>query len=347
MGRESKPQVVGGMFGLGEMRYLRTSPPSFLGDLAVFLVNASSGIWLLIRTLSPSQVWMPSYLCDSMLKAVDNGATTVKFYEMNYDLMIPSLEWIEDVGPGDLIVFIDYFGFPGDTSFVGPAKERGAWILEDASQALLSNVGQFSDFVLFSPRKFLGVPDGGVLVVDQKTKFNSITLDSPPATWCLKTLAASILRRDFDLYGGTYRWFELFQETEAEFPIGPYAMSELSKMLLWHSFDYLMISERRVANYQQLSKALGTIALSPSLPAEVVPLGFPIRLNERDRVRRGLFARDVYPSVHWPIQGVVPERFKDSHRLAAEIMTLPCDQRYDNSDMDRMAQIICDVLGGF
>ncbi len=57
-------------------------------------------------------------------------------------------------------------------------------------------------------------------------------------------------------------------------------------------------------------------------------------------VRQRLFEAEIYPPVHWPIAGIVPSRFVESHRLNQEIMTLPCDQRYTTQDMDRIADII-------
>lgn len=36
----------------------------------------------------------------------------------------------------------------------------------------------------------------------------------------------------------------------------------------------------------------------------------------------------------------MPGSVVTSHRLAAEILTLPCDQRYDEHDMERMAQLV-------
>ena len=64
------------------------------------------------------------------------------------------------------------------SSFASEVKKCGAWLLEDACQALLSDeVGRFSDFVLYSPRKFLGVPDGGVLVSNCEIDFYDVILD--------------------------------------------------------------------------------------------------------------------------------------------------------------------------
>jgi len=65
-----------------------------------------------------------------------------------------------------------------------------------------------------------------------------------------------------------------------------------------------------------------------------------MRVQNRDRLRQILFDQEIYPPVHWPIQDVVSEKFIESHRLSAEIMTLPCDQRYDIRDMERMAEAV-------
>jgi len=339
------PRIIGGMFGLGEISNPSSSTPHFLTEQAILFLNASSGISLLIKMLSPPQVWMPSYLCDSMLRAVDQDITAIRFYEMNYDLTVPKLGWIQAVRPEDLVVLVDFFGFPLDKGCAIRAKKQGAWILEDACQALLSGeVGQFSDFVLYSPRKFLGVPDGGVLILNHKIEFDSIKLKSPPVDWWLTAFSAAVLRREFDLHGGSRHWSKLFQETETEFPIGPYAMSELSEMLLKHTFDFSTIAQRRIENYQLLADSLSNLALFPTLPNKVVPLGFPIRVKKRDSVRESLFDNEIYPPVHWPIQGIVPKRYKDSHRLSAKIMTLPCDQRYNIRDMERIAQVVRGAL---
>jgi len=111
-----------------------------------------------------------------------------------------------------------------------------------------------------------------------------------------------------------------------------------------HSFDYSTIAQRRIDNYKFLARLLADIALFPNLSANTVPLGFPIRVKNRDRLRQVLFGHQIYPPVHWPIQGIVPQEFRDSLKLADEIMTLSCDQRYNRQDMKRMASIILGEL---
>lgn len=345
----SDNKIIGGMFGLPETVEpkvaIKPHRCKFLDDTNLFLANGRSGIMVLIDRLAPASVWMPSYLCLTMIEAVDQKKTNLRFYEVGYNLHISSTDWIDQIQPGDLVVLIDYFGFPLSSKVAGLVKEQGGYVLEDAAQALLSGeVGRFSDFVVFSPRKFLGVPDGGLLILNRELNFHDIDLAPPPAEWWLKAFYAGVLRREFDIHGGNRRWFELFQETGPTGPVGYYAMSELSKALLRHSFDYSTIAQRRIDNYKYLAEVLGDIALFPSLSANIVPLGFPIRVKNRDRLRQVLLDHQIYPPVHWPIQGIVPQQFRDSHKLAGEIMTLPCDQRYDRHDMKRMVSIILGEL---
>lgn len=315
------------------------SPP-FLNGESMFLANARSCIALLVKLLNPPRVWIPSYLCSVVIRSVERVAA-VKFYEVNYDLAFPSLEWLDTVQPNDLVVLVDYFGFPCDRLCIKGAKEQGAWVLEDACQALLSkDVGRFSDFVVYSPVKFMGVPDGGILSCNREVGCDTVRLENPPVAWWLKAFSASVLRREFDVHGGTRRWFQLFRDTEAEAPVGLYAMSELSRILLQNSVDYSTISRKRAENYEMLASELRELAVFPFLSQGVVPLGFPIRVKNRDRLRQALFDHEIYPPIHWLIEGVVPQEFGDSHRLASEIMTLPCDQRYGRDDMERMLEVV-------
>lgn len=161
---DTRARIIGGVLGLAEPLPVIGAQPPFLGERDYCLVNARSGLALLVDLMSPGQVWMPSFICEVMLRAVQNRGTRQRFYEVDHDLAMTSQDWLEDVREGDIIVLIDYFGFPADSSCAAAAKQQGAWILEDACHGLLSGiVGQLSDFVLFSPRKFLGVPDGGIL----------------------------------------------------------------------------------------------------------------------------------------------------------------------------------------
>ena len=338
---ESAHRIIGGMFGLELSGSLPgpggDAPPAFLRGQHHLLATARSGLLLLARSLAPPQIWLPSYLCSVIVEAIRRSGSAVRFYAIDANLRIPHEDWLHEVRAGDLVVFIDYFGFNEWSNCGAEAMRRGAWIVEDACQAMLNEqFCQHSHYVICSPRKFFGLPDGGVLLAHAGARLPGCELPPPPAEWWLEAFAASQLRAEFDRHGGDRKWFELFSKTDPAGPTEPFGMSELSALLLNHRIDCAEAARRRRGNYRFLAAELRDLAMFPDLPSGVVPLGFPVRLRDRDRVRHAMFRAEIYPPVHWPIAGVVPTDFKASHQLAAEIMTLPCDQRYTETEMSRM-----------
>ncbi|MGA1868186.1 MAG: DegT/DnrJ/EryC1/StrS family aminotransferase [bacterium] len=337
-------RIIGGVFGL-EVDLEGAQDPQFLRKGDILFVNARSALYCLVQRLTPKHIWMPSYLCSSMLDAIRGTNTSIRLYEVDYDLRSPSLKWIAEISRGDIVVIVDYFGFPADPEIAFKARKKGAWVLEDACQALLTEVPRsIIDFVIFSPRKFLGIPDGGILWIQtakgQVSSISNLLLEPAPQEWWFTAFCSSFLRREFDLKGVAHNWFNLFKTSEAHCPIGLYAMSELSQTLLRQGFNYERIARQRQNNYLALLERLADIALFPNLSTGIIPLGFPVRVPNRDRIQQALFNHKIYPPVHWPLNRHVPEHFRDSHRLASHLMTLPCDQRYDIEGMQHMAAVV-------
>lgn len=333
---------MGGMFGLPEeLDCAANKTLPFSLDNSACLANGRCALVLLIELLKPRHVWLPAYLCPSIIAAVRKTGVPFSYFAMDYDLRVAPGA-LSKAGPGDLVDMIDYFGFPADREIMKQVREAGAWLLEDACQAMLtSGVGSNADFTLFTPRKFVGIPDAGILISNrQDIDLGSVRLEPPPTHWWMLTLSAAVLRREFDHYGGDRRWFKQYQALEEDMPMGRYAMSDMSRMLLASAFDYAAISRKRVENYEILAKELSHIALYPALPRGVVPLGFPVRLANRDEILHKLYSQDIYPPVHWPFPGILPREFTESYRLQGNIMMLPCDQRCGPEDMHRMIGLL-------
>lgn len=339
-------RTIGGKLGFEVPSCFAFSNPPFALDSSMLLVNARSAIRIMLREIDPDQVWMPSYLCHSMLRALGQCITNLRMYEVDSQLRIPSLEWLADVRHNDVVLFVDYFGFRIHKCHFSEPIERGAWVVEDASQALLTKeVGEGSDIVISSPRKFLPIPDGGLLSSPSgRFVIPDIRLGPIPERWWLKSLSAMILCGEHDLDSRHSSWRELLDQVSGGQPIGPFAMSETSKILIRNAFDYEEISRRRRKNYQVLLEQLHDIALFADLDQDTVPLGFPIVIEARDGVFRSLTEKRIIPTIHWRLDNIVPRSYEDSHRLSKEIITLPCDQRYDENDMEFVAYSVRRIL---
>jgi len=314
--------------------------PLFLSERQRLLATARSAVKLLVRALRPPTVWLPSYICDVVIDAAREPGVRLRFYAVDHSLKIPDNDWLAEIQAGDMVIFADYFGFDTWSWHGVEARGRGARVVEDACQAMLNeDFSSHSDYIIFSPRKFIGVPDGGVLLAGKNTELPDADFPAPPAQWLLQATRASILRSEFDRYGGERSWFKMFQSTEANGPMEPCRMSDLSAAIL-RIVDWATIKRRRRRNYEFLLSELGELAIFPNLPHDVVPLGFPIRVRNRNQVRQSLFNERIYPAVHWEIVDLIPAEFIASHRLAREIMTLPSDQRYGRDDLKRMVAIL-------
>ena len=103
----------------------------------------------------------------------------------------------------------------------------------------------------------------------------------------------------------------------------------------------------RRANWQQINDMLGdsTETINSSLPSDVVPLGYVIRLRNRDEVRAKLADQRIFCPVHWQLpEAVDPQRFPDAAHLSETCLTLPIDQRYDPYDMTRLSDAVKSAL---
>jgi hypothetical protein len=329
--------AIGGTFGL-ESKHSQVDIKELwsVGTGLTYFLNARCAIYALCQSIAPRTAWLPSYLCAAILEPFRKLRIPVRFYNDGPNFENTDSRWTGDIRQGDLVLLIHYFGFPNKTVPTTELISRGAVILEDAAQSLFvkqqypNSVG-----IVYSPRKFFGVPDGG-LAVSIRDVFRRNALQPPPENWWKDALAVAQIRREFDLAGGgENRWFPLFRQVEESHPLGLYRSSDLSRALIESGIDYQGLKRTRRDNYQTLASLLREHAVFPNLDEEVVPIGFPVRVNahQRDKVLDFFYHRKIYPPVHWRIDGVVPEKYAESHLLSNSTLTLICDQRYSKDEM--------------
>jgi len=308
------------------------------------LFSGRSGIKLVLDSLKPENIWLPSYLCHTIISAVNPESSHIRFYPIDDHLRVENLDFVDEIKSGDFFLFIDYFGFPFERGLLQELKRKQVVLFQDCSQALFMEWDEeISDYCLYSPRKFLGVPDGGILKIGSNYHPAHPDLQEPPEEVFMQLFWAVVKRREFDVYGDENHWNRFFIKGEEGFTPGYSRMSDLSNYLLRNSFDYEAISRIRRKNYQTLLAKLGEFGSFRDLPDDVVPLGFPIKVENRDHLQRELFKEKIFPPIHWVIEGVVPTDFHKSHLLSQRIMTLPCDQRYGEEEMEHIAKSLLKI----
>ena len=133
----------------------------------------------------------------------------------------------------DLVITIDYFGFDLNNKINKKIKEKGAILVQDSTQALLSTFDRpFADFIVFSPRKTIGVPNGAIIVQNSRMKLNASLCEEIPSN-SLKYIYDAYLKRSIFDCNGNMEWFSEYKLAEEHQLIGSYRIDDLSKSLLY------------------------------------------------------------------------------------------------------------------
>lgn len=169
------------------------------GELAGMLSRSAWSLALVAQwrlrfksSLSIPRVWIPDFFCNSALVPLRETGVEVVFYSVDQDLQ-PDYEdcsLLANKMPPDIFLFVHYFGEPRSAKRAFDfCTLYGAWLIEDAAHVLqpIDGVGEYGDFVLYSPHKLLPIQDGAVLVVRSEGPgglgANGVSYLGDPRTW--------------------------------------------------------------------------------------------------------------------------------------------------------------------
>lgn len=303
-------------------------------------INGRSALMTLVRAIRPKNVWLPAYVCCSVLESFANTGTSIEYFPVGESLEphVDSLN--EHMQPGDLVLAVNYFGRAPEAQFRNfAAKRKDLVFVEDCAQALDTGVAAWGNYRLYSPRKLVGVADGGYVVPAESGQYDMDP--SVPSTSELAPWHGPILRfEDLDCSEND-KWHSAHQQAERSMHAGSLRSSRLSHELL-KRIDAPAVIRKRKSNFAILAKALPHLAFFTVEQPAFCPLGFPLRIKAgvRDVIRQGLIERGIFPAIHWADLPSPAERFPVEHQLSRELLTLPCDHRYGADDMHHIAEAV-------
>lgn len=301
--------------------------------------NARSALAQLVRQLAPKRLVLPAYICPELTSAASDRMP-IEFYSLSDDLS-PDIAAVQRIiQSGDCVVAVDFFGQAPNREFQEFVSTRTdiSWV-EDRAQALDPGQAPWGDWVLYSPRKLFGIPDGGILVRAEGSV--------PRARYAKSSgpdrAGPRAMRRDDHEERDSDTWYAEYRAIEASMRVSCEPMSVRSHARL-REIDVERVIDRRRTNFSALAARLSDFAFFPLDEPHFTPLGFPIRVVDRDRVWHRLCERRVFPARYWQQLPSESAIFPAEHALSQELLFLPCDQRYDESDMAQMAVTFHEAL---
>jgi hypothetical protein len=155
------------------------------------------------------RAWFPGYFCNASIAPLRDLGVAIDFYPLSVDggPDLASCEAMLEGGRPDIIVLVHYFGEPTPAAELASfADAIGAWLVEDSAHILkpAAGIGEYGDFILYSPHKFLPIPDGALLLARRNSP-GRIT-DGLLEKYDFKGLCQLLVGR-FRLRGRvTYKW---------------------------------------------------------------------------------------------------------------------------------------------
>jgi hypothetical protein len=307
---------IGGFFSL------ECGSASFYHKKGVFLNSARNALRYIIRTYNITEIALPYYTCPVVWQAVNEECCTIIPYNIRDDFL-PDIS----LDKASYIVYNNYFGICGNN--VEMLLKQYPHLIIDNAQAFYAQPKGFASF--YSPRKFFGIPDGGVAVCDKtlSEKFNK----SVSYNLCSHLL----IRHDLSAFDG-YNEFQKNDDALIRRPIE--LMSNLTKTLIGN-INYRDAKAKRLKNFIFLNNKLKeNNKIKIDMHAEDVPMVYPFRTTD-ETLRSKLIQNKIYVAKYWPIEDEFDcMKSEKAQNLANTIIPLPIDQRYDLDDMKRILEVI-------
>lgn len=315
-------------------------PPG--GDLRL-MMSGRCGIYYCLediaRTDTKKVAYVPRYTCETVLAPFAKAGYQLRFYGIDRDMRSvfdPAV--LEEIS---VLSLCGYFGFLNyDRDFVRACRERGVVIFEDVTHSLLSDGGidPLCDYAAGSFRKWMGVSCGGFAL----KRGGAFAKEPLPVHRRHLELRQALLGPA----GGDVFWEgemllrQIFDSCEGD-PRSEYVMRHA---------DLDHIRRQRRENYAALLSRLpaepaGFRPVFPVLPEGIVPCNFTVYAGDRQHFQACLADRGIRTTAFWPLGPLVDlAGCPDEQYIYDHVLSIPCDQRRDESDMAYTAQVLADYV---
>lgn len=298
------------------------------------------------------RLWVPEYFCYDVIESLKQAGLNLMFYTdwptcHDDSKTLEAIQRNGQLRTTDAVLRVNYYGI---RSYRNSQRLHVAAVVEDHTHDLIGDwaVHSTADWCIASMRKSLPIPGGGILWSPMKLRLP----EQPPVSeeneriaairWEAMRLKARYLAGD-TIEKSAFR--AGFVDTEEYFDTAPVCAIDKASQEFLRSFDIRAWYERKRENWGLLSDIHkdGVAVLRPEnmgcYPFSLV-LQFLFQ-DERDRVRKALIEKQVYPAILWqllaPTEG---ELFSFSRNM----LSIHCDARYTREEILEMKSIIESIL---
>ena len=272
---------------------------------------------LLLRKKAIKRIHIPKYLCSCIVEVCKEESVEVVYYAIGSDFLPLNLPQTDE-----WVYLVNYYGQISNEQ-ISSLRSRYPSLIVDNVQAYFQEPVDGID-TFYSCRKFFGVPDGAFL-------HSGINADGLPQDVSYERMGYILGRLECHA-SELYNVYLKSEKEVASWP--PRKMSKLTMNLLG-GIDYETIRKSRECNFTLLNERLGEINLI-KVQNVAGPYMYPLYLRHGVEIRKSLLNSKIYIPTLWPDVFGICEKKELEYDMALNILPLPCDQRYGESDMLHM-----------
>ncbi len=301
---------------LGGYFELDCAGKEFLHKNGIWLNSGRNALRYILRAYKIKKIVVPYFTCPVVWDAIHDEGCEIEFYEVGRDLL-PKRTFPKEA----YFLYNNYFGVCDNK--VRELASVYPNLIVDNAQALYAQPCGLASF--YSPRKFFGLPDGGIAVCSER-------IELPEERDVSFTRMSHLLKR-IDIASAS-AGYEDFKINEASLEHAPVLkMSRLTEALMGN-LDVNIAKQRRLVNVKRLHEVLHSPWVEQRTEDDV-PLVYPLYTERASGLRQRLIANKVYVATYWP--GV-----EQNVALRDNVLALPCDQRLTSEDIARIVSIFED-----
>lgn len=306
----------------------------------------------LYKTQGWERLWMPQYFCYDVVESLRQAGLELMFYTdwPEYHGDSKTLEAIQKKGlfrATDAVLRVNYYG---SRAYRQTEKLTVAAIVEDHTHDLIGDwaMNSYADWCIASLRKSLPLPEGGILWSPVGLSLPEAPVEDGENERIASIRWEAMRLKSYYLEGAAVektKFRKSFVDTEAYFDMADVCALDKESKLFLKSFDIRDWYNRKRDNWELLRaiKSKGVHVVRPE-GIGCYPFSFILVFDssdKRDKVRRALIERQVYPAVLW---NVPPTGDAEVSIFSSCMLSVHCDARYTMEDILELKTIIESIL---
>ena len=264
------------------------------------------------------KLYIPYFTCDVVLEPINKLGIIYSYYSINENLEIADNIELTDK---EYILYTNYYGIK-DSYIKDLSLKYNEKLIVDNAQALYA---EHTLNCIYSPRKFVGIPDGGIAFVNNNIDEYQYDKDES-----YERCEHLLIRYD----AGASAGYEIFRNNSRKLCNNPIRrISELTKTII-NSIDFDIVRQKRLNNFAFLHNVL---AEQNKLDIDSFgdfncPMVYPY-MTDDDTLKKRLIDNKIFVATYWPNVKEWCNSDMIEWQLTDKVIAIPIDQRYGEDDM--------------